>query len=326
MNETVGGAGIQSMIVGVCGRISLDRPKALNALNTTMIRSFREALERFAADDHVHCVVLTSTRPGTFCVGGDVRAIRQQRIEGQHAEADAFFEHEYALNARIAAFPKPYVALINGLCLGGGMGLSIHGSHRIVGPLAELAMPETAIGLFPDVGGSYFLNRIPGAMGRYLALTGARVLPADALYTGLATAFTEEAGLAQIEAALSDGLPVDEAVGAVARKLGRGTLADHRDLIDRCFSHSSPGAIFRALEAEKSEFSVPALAALRAASPASLKITLELLDRTRSLPLGECQRIEYRLACDVTRGPEFSEGIRAMLVDKDRAPIWPSAR
>jgi enoyl-CoA hydratase len=326
MNETTGGSGVRSEIVGVCGRIILDRPRALNALNAMMVLAFREALEIFAADDRVHCVMVTSTRPGTFCVGGDVRAIRQQRIDGQHVEADAFFKHEFALNARIAAFPKPYVTLINGLCFGGGMGLSIHGSHRIVGPLAELGMPETAIGYFPDVGGSYFLNRLPGAIGRYLALTGVRVSPADAIYSGLGTASSEEEGLAQIEAALSDGIAPEKAIGAAAREFGSSALAYNRDVIDRCFSHSSLGAIFQALEEVETVFSVKALSALRAASPASLKMTLELLDRTRAMPLRECLRIEYELACEVTRGPEFSEGVRAMLVDKDRSPIWPSAR
>lgn len=297
----------------------------MNALNLSMIRAFRAALEVFVADAAIRSVAVLSTRAGAFCAGGDVRLIRQQRLEGHHAQADAFFEEEYSLNARIAAFPKPYVAFVNGLCFGGGMGLSVHGAHRIAGPLAEFSMPETAIGFFPDIGASYFLNRLPGAIGCYLALTGTRASPADALYAGLATAVVDEPALGRIEAALADGAGPEEAVAPHRGGCGSSFLARHREAVDRCFGQSSLDAIFRALETESTDFASRAAASLRAASPTSLQITLDLLQRTRTASLAKCLEIEYTLAREVTRGPDFSEGVRAMLVDKDRSPVWPAS-
>ena len=297
----------------------------MNALNLSMIRAFRAALEVFVADAAIRSVAVLSTRAGAFCAGGDVRLIRQQRLEGHHAQADAFFEEEYSLNARIAAFPKPYVAFVNGLCFGGGMGLSVHGAHRIAGPLAEFSMPETAIGFFPDIGASYFLNRLPGAIGCYLALTGTRASPADALYAGLATAVVDEPALGRIQAALADGAGPEEAVAPHRGGCGSSFLARHREAVDRCFGQSSLDAIFRALETESTDFASRAAASLRAASPTSLQITLDLLQRTRTASLAKCLEIEYTLAREVTRGPDFSEGVRAMLVDKDRSPVWPAS-
>lgn len=318
-------AGVRAEVVGACGRVVLDRTRALNALDLPMVLALRDALDRFADDPAVRVVTLGSAHPTVFCAGGDVREIRRLRLAGEHEAADAFFENEFALNARIAAFPKPFVALVDGLCLGGGMGLSVHGSHRLVGPRAEMAMPETAIGYFPDVGGSWFLNRLPGAFGRYMGLTGARVSSADAVWAGLATAAVTEDGLRLVEEQLAEDASPEEAIAAASPLPPPAIPGTDRAMIDRCFTAESVEAIEDALGREGTPFAHGALAALGRASPASLRITLALLDRMRTSTLAECLAAELVLAREVTRGPEFSEGIRAMLVDKDREPRWPSA-
>lgn len=318
-------AGVRAEVSGACGRVVLDRTRALNALDLPMVLALREALDRFADDPVVRVVTLASAHPTVFCAGGDVREIRRLRLANEHEAADAFFENEFALNARIATFPKPFVALIDGLCLGGGMGLSVHGSHRLVGPRAEMGMPETVIGYFPDVGGSWFLNRLPGAFGRYMGLTGARVPPADAVWAGLATAALTQDGLQLVGERLAEGASPKEAIAAASPLPPPATPGADRAAIDRCFVGQSLEAIRDALAREGTPFAEEALAALVRASPASLRNTLALLDRMRTATLAECLAAELALAREVTRGPEFAEGVRAMLVDKDREPRWPSA-
>ena len=317
-------AGIRLEARGRSGRILLDRPRSMNALDLAMVKAFRDALEELAARDDVTSVVVASTREGVFCAGGDVRAIRQLRLDGEHAQADAFFEHEFALNQRIATFPKPYVALIDGLCLGGGMGLSVHGSHPVAGPRASLGMPETAIGYFPDVGGSFFLNRLPRHWGRFFGLTGIRAEPADAVGVGFVRAALDDRGLSDLQAALADGAHPDDVLRGSAQAVEAGRLLASEEFIKRCFDLDSPTAIMIALRREDDLLAAEALNALETGSPASLAMTLDLLERAKDMTLGECLELEYRYACEVTRGAEFSEGVRAMLVDKDRKPDWPS--
>ena len=190
---------------GRIGRILMNRPKALNALDIGMIRGIATALEQWRNDPHVHAVVIEGAGERAFCAGGDIIAVRQASMERRHQDVEAFFAEEYALNAEIAAYPKPYIALIDGICMGGGIGVSVHGAYRVASEHAMFAMPETAIGFFPDVGASYFLPRLPGSIGMYLALTGARVLGADAVHSGLATHFVPRAKIAGLSAALAQG-------------------------------------------------------------------------------------------------------------------------
>ena len=312
-------------IVGRRGMILLDRGPALNALTTGMVAAIHQALVRFAQDDRVQFVTIGSTRPGVFCAGGDIRAVREASLAGRHEDNEAFFTQEFALNRFIAEYPKPYVALIDGVCMGGGMGLSIHGRHRVVTHEVTMAMPETAIGYFPDVGASHFLNRLPGAIGPYLALTGARVRAADAIYAGLATAVTDREGLAVLSDRL-DRIEAKDLEAAIRESVAQppepGELATHREAIDRCFGAEDMGEVVRRLEAEGSPFAKGILKTFDSLSPTSLCVTLALLRQTRGLSLPACLDIELRLTRAMTRGHDFAEGVRAMLVDKDRKPRW----
>jgi enoyl-CoA hydratase len=305
---------------GRVGRIQLNRPKALNALDLTMVQLIHIALDDFADDPSVHAVVMEAAGGRAFCAGGDVRAIRAQGMAGEAAPIRAFFASEYALNQAIADFPKPYVALIDGLCLGGGIGVSVHGSHRIATENAAFAMPETAIALFPDIGATYFLPRLPGALGMFLALTGTRVTGADAVHTGLATHFCPQARLPELSNAIAaDGVGV---IAAFAEPLPPFSLAPHRALIDHAFSAPGVREILAALEDDGGDFAMAMVAALRAVSPSSLHWSFKIVRDGASRTLDECLAAELALVQKITRHPEFFEGVRAVVVDKDRAPKW----
>jgi enoyl-CoA hydratase/carnithine racemase len=305
---------------GRVGRIQLNRPKALNALDLTMVQLAHIALDDFAADPEVHAVVIEAAGDRAFCAGGDVRAIRAQGMAGEAEPIRAFFAAEYALNQAIADLPKPYVALIDGLCLGGGIGVSVHGSHRIATEHAAFAMPETAIALFPDIGATYFLPRMPGALGMYLALTGARVTGADAVHVGLATHFVPRARLPDLSAAIAkDGVAV---IAGFAEPLPPFSLAPQRALIDHAFSAASVREIVAALEDDGGEFAMATVAALRAVSPSSLHWSFQIVREGATRTLAQCLAAELALVQKITRHPEFFEGVRAVVVDKDRAPKW----
>ncbi len=307
---------------GRAGVIALNRPGSRNALTLDMVDAFSVALEDFCKDDCVTAVVVRSTSGGTFCAGGDVRAIHQARQDGRHEEADAFFAREFALNERIARFPKPYVALIDGTCFGGGMGISIHGRHRVVGERALLAMPETAIGYFPDVGATHFFNRLPAPTARFLALTGYVLSSADALFTGLATHFFAGDRHGELESRLANGEPVETILQEPDPLRGESRLARHLEVVDRCFATRDIFSIVDALRREGGAFAAEALDRLLRGAPSSLDMTLELLERTAGLSLAQCLAIELDLALKVTRGRDFAEGVRALLVDKYRNPRW----
>src|SRR3954467_8553366 len=213
---------------GAAGLITLNRPQALNALTLDMVRAMRRALDAWADDPHVTRVVVTGAGERAFCAGGDIRHLYELGKAGRRDEALGFWREEYALNVRIKRYPKPYVALIDGLVMGGGVGVSLHGSHRIAGDRSGFAMPEVGIGFFPDVGATYALPRLPGRMGFYLALTGERARAADALAFGLATHAVPSAALAEVRAALIDGAPVDAALGRVAREPDGAVLRGQR--------------------------------------------------------------------------------------------------
>lgn len=310
-------------VVHGVGRLTLNRPRALNALDRGMIDQVAAALTAWRDDPAVRLVTIEGAGGRAFCAGGDVRAIRALAIAGQAEEVEAFFVAEYAVNRMIAEYPKPYVALIDGISMGGGLGLSIHGSHRVVTEHATMAMPETAIALFPDIGATYFLPRLPGESGMYLALTGARISPGDAIHTGLATHFVPRAALESLKAGLGR-----EGIGAVAAHAGptpESLLAADRPAIDRCFAGASVLAILAALEAEGSPWARATLATLAAMSPTSMAVTFEALRRGARMTLPECLAMELRLTRGVTRHPDFAEGVRAQVVDKTRDPKWSPA-
>ena len=309
---------------GAAGTILMNRPKALNALNQDMIRGFAAAIAAWRNDASVKLALLEGAGGRAFCAGGDVRAVRASAVAGDTAAVEAFFSEEYAVNAGIAAFGKPWVSLIDGVCMGGGIGVSVHGTHRIVTNHAMFAMPETAIALFPDVGTSYALPRLPGALGMWLALTGARLNGADAVHAGLATHYTTREALPALRAALIAG-----DIGAVAQFCEippEPSFAPHRAAIDRCFGAGSIPAIMMALEAEGSDWAREQIGVLRHASPTSLFVTHELLSRGAKCDLAGCLAMELALTRVVVNAhPDFREGVRAVLVDKDHHPKWQPA-
>ena len=304
--------------VGRAGLITLDRPAALNALTLPMIRRVRAALDAHLADPAVRVIVIRSTSPKAFCAGGDMRRIRELSLAGEFGEIAAFFTDEYALNLAISECAKPYVALIDGIAMGGGLGLSVHGRHRVVTEHAMLAMPETAIGFIPDVGASYFLSRIDPAVGMWLALTGARVGAAEAVAAGLATQLTPRDRLPDLLAELGDASTGD--VEAVLQRFAEpiDTPTLQATLSQRAASFDAE----RLADVLASWRAAAGDAALAAFSPAALARSFDLLRDARGKSLRECLAIEFELSMEFARHPDFIEGARAMLVDKDRKPRW----
>ncbi|WP_127089770.1 enoyl-CoA hydratase/isomerase family protein [Aquabacter cavernae] len=317
---------------GEAGIITLNRPKALNALSHQMVRMIHPQLLEWADDPQVTRVVLKAAGEKAFCAGGDIRAIYDLGRSGQADEAITFWREEYLLNHYIGTYPKPYVSLIDGICMGGGFGLSAHGAYRVAGDRYLFAMPEVNIGLFPDVGGTYVLPRLPGARGVYLALTGARIKAADAKAVGLATHVVPSARMAELEAALAGGEPVDAALAAYSAAPAPAPLDAHGDLIADAFGRTDIGAILARLDeiagtdGEAAAFARKSADAMRAACPTSLAITMEQMRRGPTLTLGGALATEFRVVNRVARGHDFYEGVRAIIVDKDNAPRWEPAR
>ncbi len=313
---------VQARREGRVGRITLNRPRALNALDMAMIRAMSDALDAWRDDPGVHAVLIDAAGERAFCAGGDIRALREAAIAGDAGAIETFFASEYALNLVIAEYPVPVVSLIDGVCMGGGIGVSVHGEARVASEHALFAMPETGIALFPDVGASYLLPRLPGALGFYLGLTGMRLSGPDAVHAGLATHFVPRAELpALAEAIVRDGIGV---LAGFARELPPFSWASERAAIDRCFSADGVEAILARLEGE-GDFGARTIATLRAASPSAVLWSFGLLRAGMRRTLRECLDAELKLTRSVTRHPDFSEGVRAMVVDKDRTPRWSPA-
>ncbi|GAA0568996.1 enoyl-CoA hydratase/isomerase family protein [Craurococcus roseus] len=310
---------------GAIGTVLMNRPRALNALDIGMIRGIQAAIDAWRDDAGVKLVLLEGAGGKAFCAGGDVRGIRDFAIAGDAASIEAFFVEEYAMNRGIARFPKPWVSFIDGVCMGGGIGVSVHNGPRVATENALLAMPETAIALFPDVGTSFVLPRLPGELGTWLALTGARLKGADAVHAGLADRFVRRERLPDLKAALMDGDA--SVVERFAEELPPASFDAHRDAIGRCFAGRSVPDILRALEAEGTEWAAEQAATLSRMSPTSLAVSLELLRRGADATLDECLEMELALTRTVVgRHPDFREGVRALLVDKDNTPSWSPAR
>ncbi|MFE0765514.1 enoyl-CoA hydratase/isomerase family protein [Streptomyces smyrnaeus] len=310
---------------GRAGRLVLNRPHALNALNREMVDRLTEALEAWERDPAVETVVLSGAGERGLCAGGDIRGIHEDVRRGGGAESARFWAAEYRLNARIAHYPKPYVALMDGVVMGGGVGVSAHGDVRVVTERAKVAMPETGIGFVPDVGGTWLLSRAPGELGTHLALTAGAVGASDALLCGLADHFVPAERLAEFAAALAHTPPAD-AVARYAATAPAAELARHREWIDACYSADSVPEILRRLRDHGGTAAKEAAAAIESKSPTSLKVTLAALRRARGLSsLEEALNQEYRTSVAALSSPDFAEGVRAQLIDKDRRPRWSPA-
>ena len=308
---------------GRIGRLTINRPKSLNAIDHAMVRSLHDALDGWRDDSAVEAIVIEGAGSRSFCAGGDIRQVRNLVLAGHYADAKTFFDDEYALNLAIARYPKPYVALIDGVCMGGGMGLSIHGSARVVTESAVLAMPETGIGFFPDVGASFFLPRLPGDYGMFLALTGTRVYGAYAVSLGLATHYVMRDRIATIpEEMAEDGIAaLDRAVALMPSGSGPG----HAEVI-ACFGAETVADILIRLTKLEDAPAQDALGALRARSPTAVMWAFELMRLGASRTLEQCLAVERALAGHAIRHPDFAEGVRAMVIDKDRKPNWSPTR
>ncbi len=315
---------------GVAGEIWLNRPKALNALNLSMVRLMTSALEAWALDPDIERVVIRGTGERAFCAGGDIRLLHDQGKAGDFVAQRMFWREEYELNRLIHRYPKPYVALIDGIVMGGGAGVSIHGSHRIVGDRTMFAMPEVGIGFFPDVGASWFLPRLPGETGTYLALTGARIGAGDAVDLGLAQAYVRSARFNELAEALTQS---GETTGILVR------FADHapaptlpRALIDQAFSGNEIRAIRDDLDGlartdgEAGDLARDWQKTLSSRSPTSLCLALRQMREGCQLDIEAVMQMEYRILSRIVRGSDFYEGVRAVLIDKDNSPIWNPAR
>ncbi|MFW5680015.1 MAG: enoyl-CoA hydratase/isomerase family protein [Pseudomonadota bacterium] len=316
-------ADVECRIEGRIGRIHLNRPKALNALTHPMVVEIGRSLARWHDDDRVIAVLVTGEGERAFCAGGDVREIWRLGREGQKAEALRFFHDEYRMNWRIKHFPKPYVSLLDGIVMGGGVGLSEHGSHRVATEATVFAMPETAIGMFPDVGGTYVLSRLQGGIGRWLALTSERLGAADALEAGIASHYVPRAKLAEVRTRIERALAPEEVVHAVedvAEPPPPGEVAARSHEIASVFGHDRIEAIRAA--AMESDWGRAQWATLEKRSPTACRLALEQLRRGRTLDFDACMVLEYRIVHRILDGHDFYEGVRAVLVDKDHAPRW----
>jgi enoyl-CoA hydratase len=315
---------------GGLATVLLNRPKALNAFTLDMYRRFDPMLRAWAEDPGVHAVLIRGAGERAFCAGGDVRAIYEagRRISGDRSLTSVFFREEYELIRRIHRYSKPYITIIDGITMGGGAGVSVNGAYRVATERTMLAMPETGIGLFPDVGATRFLNLCPGQIGRYLGLTGARAGAADALYCGFATHFVSRERLPDLVTALAGSDNIDQTLAGFTGDPGPAPLRARRDAIDRCFAPDTVEAILDALQREAAgggpdaEWAADTHAGLLTKSPTSLKITLRQLITGRGLAIEEALALEYRLTQHVMAGHDFYEGVRAVLVDKDQQPRW----
>jgi enoyl-CoA hydratase len=309
---------------GAMGLITLNRPKALNALTHAMCVEMKAQLGEWANDDAIKHVVIRGEGERAFCAGGDIRALYESGKAGTPYALD-FYRDEYRLDAAVKHFPKPYISLLRGIVMGGGVGVSVNGANRVGDESVVFAMPETGIGLFPDVGGSYFLPRCPGEIGMYLALTGARLKIMDAFYAGIVTHYVPAARIDEMLEKLAGGTAFGWAVGVLIEGVSKAPLADHRGTIDKCFSGNSVEEILLRLDADGSAWAAETAATIRTKSPTSLKIAYRQIREGKKLSFDECMKMEFRMVNRVIAGHDFYEGVRATIIDKDGAPKWQPA-
>ncbi|QKT06495.1 enoyl-CoA hydratase/isomerase family protein [Gordonia sp. X0973] len=314
---------ILSSVGNRVGEIVLNRPNALNALDQQMVDEMYRALVEMADDPAVETVLVTSGSDRAFCAGGDIRAIRDAALAGDSASITRYFSSEYRLDQLVANYPKPYVALIDGAAMGGGLGISVHGEIRVVTEKALIAMPETAIGFFPDIGSTYFLPRLPAGVGRWLGLTGARITGTQALEVGMATHSVASASVGALADAIRSGMPLATALSTfdaapAADPLPLRSVADY-------FGGADPvPAVIGGLRGGD-EWARETAGLMDKCSPTSLLVTAAMLERGEASSLDECFDRELHAAERITATPDFAEGVRAVLVDKDRKPAFEPA-
>ena len=318
---------------GRAGRITLNRPEALNALTHAMVGQIAAALDGWRHDPAIAIVILDGAGGRALCAGGDVISLYDASTRGRSPDAERapnFWRDEYRLNATIKSFPKPYVAIMDGIVMGGGVGLSAHGRHRIVTDRTMVAMPETAIGLIPDVGGTWLLGHAQGRFGEYLGLTGARMDGADAIQAGFADIYMARADVSAFVAKLCalDAGPIDELIDAAAdAPVPASKLAASRELIAKIFAADTVEDMHRLSLGSTDPLAQRMAADLASKSPKALTLALAAIRQARTLPSLEAALIvEYRLVDRLYRDGEFVEGIRALLIDKDKAPKWQPAK
>jgi len=315
--------------VGQIGRITLNRPKALNALSMDMVTAMTDALLAWKDDDSVKAVVVDGEGEKGFCAGGDIRMLHDSGKAGGE-DAWRFWHDEYQLNTLIKRYPKPYVALIDGITMGGGVGISVHGSHRVAGDRTMLAMPETGIGFFPDVGGTFFLPRLAGEIGMWMGLTGARLKAADCVAAGIATHYTPSADLpALINAFEGADLSDDDALEILLEEHsgdpGDSDLAMTRGLIDAAFAGDDVAAMVARISKAGDAWSQKQAKIITTKSPTALKLTCAAIRNGAEKPFEDVMRQELRLSTHCLDGVDFYEGVRAVIIDKDNAPQWSPA-
>jgi len=329
---------ITTRIENQIGFITLDRPKTLNSLSLAMIRSITQALLQWKTDDNVRAVFIHGSHARAFCAGGDIRFfydVGTASPKGDSALLEDFFTEEYALNYLIHTYTKPYISLLHGVVMGGGMGIAKSGPDnqlRIVTERTKMAMPEVNIGLFPDVGGGYFLSRCDGEIGTYLGLTGAIINAADAIYAGLADIYLPGEQIPALmnwletnqESDLRHGLR--QFAAPWQAELGESQLARHRHSIDQHFSHHQVTAICAALQTDPSAFAQESYALMQTRSPLLMCVTLEQLRRSKAMNVADCLRLERTMVRHCFKHGEVLEGVRALMVDKDMKPQWQPAR
>jgi len=313
--EEVDGAGI----------ITLNRPKALNALSLAMVYEIMPRLMKWDEDSSVKMILIKGIGGKAFCAGGDVRAVADAAKLGE--DVTKFFREEYVLSHKIGTLKTPYVVLMDGITMGGGVGLSVHGKYRVATEKTIFAMPETAIGFFPDVGGGYFLPRLEGSLGLYLALTGKRLRGRDALFAGVATHFVSSELAPELEKTLVSNSNDLEGVLSEFHKKSLNesetfSLTNVKDKINSIFSAESVDLIFRRLEEDGSEWSLKQLEILKKMSPTSMCVTLEQMKRGGSMSFDDVFKMEYRMSQKFMKEADFHEGVRAVLLDKDNKPSW----
>ena len=314
--------------IGNIGHIRLNRPKALNALSMDMCKALRNQLKQWQVDDQVKAVIIRGAGDRAFCAGGDIRQLYHNGKPKMKASAE-FFHHEYQMNATIFHFDKPYISLLDGITMGGGAGVSMHGSHRVATERLLFAMPETGIGFFPDVGAGFFLTRCPGKVGYYLGLTGDRINAADALQSGLATHVVSSERQADLVQALTEAdlstdafTRVSQIIDTFVAETDPPQLSNHQRQIADCFAGDSMEDILLRLEEDNSEWSLSVIKTLQSKSPTSLKVTFEQLNRARRMEFDDIMKMEFNIACQFLHTPDFFEGVRAAVIDKDQSPQW----
>ena len=314
---------------GAAGVVTLNRPKALNAVTHRMVGALQAQLDAWRDDPAVACVVLRASGEKAFSAGGDIRALYEMGRSGQHAAALSFWHDEYLLNAAIRDYPKPYVSLIDGIVMGGGVGISVNGRYRVAGDRFQFAMPEVSIGFFPDVGATYILPRLPGMLGTWAALTGDRIRTNDAVASGVATHRIASARFGELLDMLSAGVPAAAALARCATP--PASLSLPAGLIERCFAGDRVENILAALDAGaaasdgEGDFARAAAATIRTKSPTSLRLALAQMRRGRDWTFAQAMRAEFRIVSRVVHDHDFYEGVRALIVDKDNTPRWQPA-